>query len=85
MAPEVKRTLSNRPNLTERGLRPRRGGYPGGMSPLEELIGEVEVSITDVVDSLDQEETARLYAEVLDFEQRLEALNDTLAVLAKYS
>jgi hypothetical protein len=55
------------------------------MSPLEELIGEVEVSITDAVDSLDQEETARLYAEVLDFEQRLEALNDTLAVLAKYS
>ncbi len=58
------------------------GGYPGSMSPLEALIGEVEVSITDAVDSLDQEETARLYAEVLDFEQRLEALNDALATLA---
>jgi len=53
------------------------------MSPLEELIGEVEVSITDAVDSLDHEETAQLYAEVLDLEQRLAALNDALTVLGR--
>jgi hypothetical protein len=58
------------------------GGYPPAMSPIEQLIDEVEVSITDAVDSLDDEESARLYAEVLDFEQRLEALRDALDVLA---
>jgi hypothetical protein len=52
------------------------------MSPLEQFIDEVEVSITDTVDALDDEETARLYAEVLDVEQRLEALRDALTVLA---
>ena len=52
------------------------------MSPLEEFIDEVEVSITDAVDALDDEESARLYAEVLDVEQRLGALRDALAVLA---
>ena len=52
------------------------------MSPLEKFIDEVEVSITDTVDSLDDEESARLYAEVLDVEQRLEALQDALTVLA---
>ena len=59
-----------------------RDGYPWGMSPFEEFVGEVEVSITDVVDSLDEQETARLYAEVLNMEQRLEALSDALSVLA---
>jgi hypothetical protein len=52
------------------------------MSPIEQLIDEVEVSITDAVDSLDDEESARLYAEVLDVEQRLAALRDALDVLA---
>jgi hypothetical protein len=52
------------------------------MSPLEQFIDEVEVSITDAVDGMDDEETARLYAEILDVEQRLEALQDALAVLA---
>ena len=52
------------------------------MSPFEEFVDEVEVSITDTVDSLDREESARLYAEILDMEQRLEALSDALAVLA---
>jgi hypothetical protein len=52
------------------------------MSPLEEFIDDVEVSITDAVDSLDDEESARLYAEVLDVEQRLDALRDALNVLA---
>ena len=53
-----------------------------GMSPLEQFIDDVEVSITDTVDSLDDEESARLYAEILDVEQRLEALQDALTVLA---
>lgn len=61
---------------------PSGDGYPWGMSPFEEFVGEVEVSITDAVDSLDRQETARLYAEVLDLEQRLEALSDALSVLA---
>ena len=55
------------------------------MSPFEEFVGEVEVTITDAVESLDEQETARLYAEVLDMEQRLDALSDVLAVLATRS
>lgn len=51
------------------------------MSPFQQLIDDVEISITDAVDSLGPEETARLYAEVLDFEQRLDALRDVLTVL----
>ena len=58
------------------------GGYPPGMSPIQEFIDEVEGSITDAVDALDNEQSARLYAEVLDVEQRLEALRDALNVLA---
>jgi hypothetical protein len=52
------------------------------MSPFEEFVDDVEVSITDAVDTLDQEDSARLCAEVLNIEQRLEALSDALAVLA---
>jgi hypothetical protein len=55
------------------------------MSPLEQFIDEVEVSITDAVESLDPEESARLYAEVLNMEQRLDALRDALTVLAARS
>jgi hypothetical protein len=54
------------------------------MSPLEQYIDEIEISITDAVDSLDEEESARLYAEVLDIEQRLDALRDALTVLAEH-
>jgi hypothetical protein len=67
---------------TESGFPGQPGGYVAGMSPLEHFIDEVEVSITDAVDAMDDEETARLYAEVLDVEQRLEALRDALTVLA---
>ena len=73
---------TERTNFTERGFRWPTSGYPLAMSPMEEFIDEVEVSITDAVDALDEEESARLYAEVLDFEQRLEALRDALTVLA---
>jgi hypothetical protein len=54
------------------------------MSPFEEFVDEVEISITDKVEELDEEESARLYAEVLNLEQRLEALSDALAVLAAH-
>jgi hypothetical protein len=52
------------------------------MSPLEELIDDVEVSISDSIDSLGDDESARLYAEILDVEQRLGALSDALTLLA---
>jgi hypothetical protein len=51
------------------------------MSPFEEFVDEVEISITDAVESLDQNDSARLYAEVLDMEQQLGALRDVLTVL----
>ena len=52
------------------------------MSPLQELIDDVEVSISDSIDSLDDDESARLYAEILDVEQRLDAMRDALTLLA---
>jgi hypothetical protein len=52
------------------------------MPPIEEFIDEVELSITDAVDTLDDKQSARLYAEVLDAEQRLEVFRDALNVLA---
>jgi hypothetical protein len=52
------------------------------MSPFEHFIDEVEVSIIDSVDSLNGDDAARLYAEVLDAEQRLDALRDALSLLA---
>jgi hypothetical protein len=50
--------------------------------PLEEFIDDVEVTISDSVDFLDDAESARLYAEILDVEQRLGALSDALTLLA---
>jgi hypothetical protein len=52
------------------------------MSPFEHFIDEIEVSIIDSVDSLNNDDAARLYAEVLDAEQRLDALRDALSLLA---
>ncbi|MDQ1489076.1 MAG: hypothetical protein QOJ23_1590 [Actinomycetota bacterium] len=52
------------------------------MSPFEHFIDEVEVSIIDSVDSLNNDDAALLYAEVLDAEQRLDALRDALSLLA---
>ena len=66
---------------TQSGFRWRGVGYPCGMSPLEQFIDAVEVSITDAVDSLDNTETVLLYVDVLDLEQRLEALRDALTLL----
>jgi len=52
------------------------------MPPFETFIDDVEVSIIDSVDCLDDDAAARLYAEVLDVEQRLDALRDALTLLA---
>jgi len=60
-------------------------GYAPDMSPFEQFIDEVEIQLTDAVDSLDGRESARLYADILDVEQRLEALRDALTVLAATS
>ena len=51
-------------------------------SPFEEFLDAVEISIVDSLGSLTADDTARLYAEILDAEQRLDALRDTLAVLS---
>jgi hypothetical protein len=51
------------------------------MAPLETFIDEIEISIIDSVDNLNDDDAARLYAEVLDVEQRLDALRDALALL----
>lgn len=67
---------------TESGFWGGVAGYPSDMSPFDAFVDEVELSITDAVDSLNPEETARLYADVLDMEQRLEALYDALTLLA---
>ena len=52
------------------------------MSPFDHFLDEIEISIIDSVDSLDADDAAKLYAEVLDAEQRLDALRDALALLA---
>jgi hypothetical protein len=85
MSAGVKKSFTccaQRPKLTQRGFPVGFLGYRQSMSPLEQFIDEVEVSISDAVDALDPEATARLYAEVLDLEQRLDALSDVLTVLA---
>jgi len=50
--------------------------------PFEDFVDEVEISIIDSVDSMTDDDAARLYAEVLDAEQRLDALRDALTLLA---
>lgn len=51
------------------------------MSELEQFIREIEVSIVDSVGSLGGQEAAVLYAGVLEFEQRLDALRDALTLI----
>jgi hypothetical protein len=60
---------------------PQCGGYAPRMSDLERFITDVELSIVEKVDSLRDDEAALLYAGVLDAEQRLDALRDTLVLL----
>lgn len=51
-------------------------------SPFEDFVDELEISIIDSVDALNDGDAARLYADVLDAEQRLDALRDALTLLA---
>jgi len=55
---------------------------PSQASPFDDFVDEIEICITDSVESLSPDDAAKLYAEILDAEQRLDALRDALAVLA---
>ena len=52
------------------------------MSPFEEFVDDAEISIVDSIDSLNADDAAKLYAEVIDAEQRLAAIRDALALLS---
>ncbi|MGH8991061.1 MAG: hypothetical protein ACRDYV_06330 [Acidimicrobiia bacterium] len=49
---------------------------------LQELINDLEISIIDTVEQIDEAELALLYVGVLDLEQRMAALHDALAMVA---
>ncbi|MGH9040998.1 MAG: hypothetical protein ACRDZ3_12280 [Acidimicrobiia bacterium] len=49
---------------------------------LQELINDLEVSIVDTVDRINDAELNLLYVAVLDLEQRIETLHDALAMVA---
>ena len=51
-------------------------------SELQDLMSDVEVSLVETVARLEQAEMDLLYVGVLDLEQRVEALHDTLACVA---
>ena len=55
---------------------------PHDDSAFDDFVDELEISIIDSMDSLASQDAAKLYAEILDAEQRLDALRDVLAVLA---
>jgi hypothetical protein len=50
---------------------------------LQELIADLEVSIVDAVDRLNQAEMDLLYVGVLDLEQRIDSLHDAFALVAE--
>ena len=49
---------------------------------LQDLANDLEVSIVDTINRLEQAEMDLLYVGVLDLEQRIEALHDALAYVA---
>ena len=51
-------------------------------SDLQDLIADLEVSIVDAVDRLNQAEMGLLYVSVLDLEQRIDALHEAFALVA---
>ena len=51
-------------------------------SELQDLMGDLEVSLVDTVARLEQAEMDLLLAGVVDLEQRVEALHDALASVA---
>ena len=60
-----------------------RGHRPDMTTDLSDLIADVEVSIVDTVDRLNDAELNLLYVDVLDVEQRLAVLYDALALVAE--
>ena len=50
---------------------------------LQDLIADLEISIVDAVDRLNQAEMDLLYVGVLDLEQRIDALHDAFALVAE--
>ena len=50
---------------------------------LQDLISDLETSIVDAVDRLNQAEMDLLYVGVLDLEQRIDALHDAFALVAE--
>lgn len=65
-------------------FRPIVGGYIEGMSEeeLADLIADVELTLVDTVDRLQQAQAGRLYVAVLELEGRMHALHDALALVA---
>jgi hypothetical protein len=51
-------------------------------SELHDLMADLEVSLVETVARVEQTEMDLLYVEVLDLEQRIEALHDALACVA---
>ena len=51
-------------------------------TPLEDLIGDLEMRIIGTVEELRDAEMDAYYATVLDLEERIERLYDTLAFVA---
>jgi hypothetical protein len=49
---------------------------------VQELIAELEISIVDTVERINDAELRLLYVGVLDLEQRVAALHDALAMVA---
>ena len=49
---------------------------------LQELIADLEISIVDTVERIDEAELNLLYVAVLDLEQRIATLHDALAMVA---
>jgi len=58
-------------------------GYISGMTDqLRDLMAQLEVSLVDTVARLEQAEMELLYVGVLDLEERIEGLQDALALVA---
>ena len=51
-------------------------------SELQDLVDDLEISIVDTINRLDQAEMDLLYVGVLELEGRIEALYDALAYVA---
>ena len=51
-------------------------------SELQDLMGELELSLVDTVARLEQTETDLLYTGVLDLERRIDALHNAMAAVA---